>query len=69
MKIAISSTGPDLDAQVDTIPEGVTELEVDGVTYYQFDSIYFEQVEDEDGTTFYQVVDLDEDGLVEVGGE
>jgi len=60
---------PDLDAQVDTIPEGVTELEIDGVTYYQFDSIYFEQVEDEDGTTFYQVVDLDEDGLVEVGGE
>ena len=59
---------PDIDAQVDVLPEGVTDLEVDGVTYKQFDSIYFEQVEGEDGTTFYQVVDLDEEEVVEVGG-
>ena len=60
---------PDLDAQVDTLPEGVTDLEVDGVTYKQFDSIYFEEVEGDDGTTFYQVVDPDEDEVVEVGGK
>jgi hypothetical protein len=60
---------PDIDAQVVKLPEGVTELENDGVTYYQFDSVYFEQVDDADGTTFYQVVDLDEDDLVVVGRE
>ena len=49
--------------------EGVTDLEIDGVTYKQFDSIYFEEVESDDGSSFYQVVDLDEDEMVEVGGE
>ena len=47
----------------------MTDLEVDGVTYKQFDSIYFEEVEGDDDATFYQVVDLDEDEVVEVGGE
>jgi len=60
---------PDIDAQLDELPAGTTDLEVDGVTYKQFDSLYFEQVEDTDGSTFYQVVDLDEDEVVEVGGK
>ena len=47
---------PEIGAQVDRLPDGVTTLEEDGVTYYQFDSVFFEQVEDDDGSTFYQVV-------------
>ena len=33
-----------------------TTIEEDGVTYYQFDSVFFEQVEDDSGKTFYEVV-------------
>jgi len=59
---------PGIDAQVEKLPSGSTQLKIDGVTYQQFDTLYFEQVEDANGSTFYQIVDLDEDGVVEVGG-
>jgi len=60
---------PDIDAQVETLPEGTTDLEIEGVTYKQFDTIYFEEVEASSGKAFYQVVDLDEADIVEVGGK
>ena len=47
---------PEVGAQVDTLPDEVTTVEEDGVTYYQFDSVFFEEVEGEDEKTFYEVV-------------
>ena len=47
---------PEIGAQVDKLPDEVTTVEDDGVTYYQFDSVFFEEVEDESGGTFYEVV-------------
>ncbi len=46
----------DQGAQVDKLPDGVTELEEDGQKYYQFDSVFFEEVETEGGDVFYEVV-------------
>ncbi len=34
-----------------------TQHEEDGFTYYQFDMVFFEEVEGEDGSTFFEVVD------------
>jgi translin len=48
---------PDLGAQVDKLPEGSTEIEYEGKTYHQFDMVFFEQVRDEAGAAFYEVVD------------
>ncbi len=48
---------PDLGAQVSTLPEGSTEIKYEGVTYRQFDMVFFEQVQDENGAAFYEVVD------------
>jgi hypothetical protein len=47
---------PEIGAQVDALPEGVTTIEENGQTYYQFDMVFFEEVEDEDGILFYEVV-------------
>ena len=47
---------PEIGAQVDTLPDEVTTVEEDGVTYYQFDSVFFEEVEGDDERTFYEVV-------------
>ena len=48
---------PEVGAQVDALPEGSTEIEYEGVTYHQFDMVFFEEVEDESGNAFYEVVD------------
>jgi len=48
---------PEIGAPVDALPEGTTEVEYDGVTYHQFDTVFFEEVEDENGNSFYEVVD------------
>ena len=37
---------PDVGAQTDRLPDEVTTVEEDGVTYYQFDTVFFEEVED-----------------------
>jgi len=55
-KTGYTNGEPDIGAQVDTLPDVVTTVEEDGVTYYQFDTVFFEQVEDDDGSTFYEVV-------------
>jgi len=47
---------PETGAQVDTLPDEVTTVEEKGVTYYQFDTVFFEEVEDDSGSTFYEVV-------------
>lgn len=47
---------PEIGAQVDKLPDEVTTIEEGGLTYYQFDSVFFEQVEDDSGSTFYEVV-------------
>jgi hypothetical protein len=57
---------PEIGAQVDALPDGATTIEEGGVTYYQFDMVFFEQVEDETGATFYQVVDAPGDEAVEL---
>ena len=41
---------------MDGLPEGVTTIEEDGKTYYQFDMVFFEEVQDENGNPFYEVV-------------
>jgi hypothetical protein len=46
---------PEVGAQVETLPDEVTTVEEEGVTYYQFDSVFFEEVEGESGGTFYEV--------------
>jgi hypothetical protein len=48
---------PEIGAQLDALPEGVTTIEEEGRTYYQFDTVFFEEVEDENGNPFYEVVD------------
>jgi uncharacterized protein DUF6515 len=48
---------PELGAQVDKLPEGVTAIEENGKTYQQFDMVFFEEVQDGSGKTFYEVVD------------
>ena len=55
---------PELGAQADALPEGTTEIEFDGVTYHQFDMVFFEEVEDENGKAFYEVVDAPGGGEV-----
>lgn len=58
---------PDVGAQAGALPEGATEIEHDGVTYHQFDMVFFEEVADDSGGTFYEVVDAPgESGTVEV---
>jgi hypothetical protein len=47
---------PEIGAQVDKLPAEATTVEEGGVTYYQFDSVFFEEVEDDSGKTFYEVV-------------
>ena len=47
---------PETGAQVDKLPDEVTTVEEGGVTYYQFDSVFFEEVEDDNGKTFYEVI-------------
>ncbi len=47
---------PDIGAQVDALPEGVTTIEEDGKTFYQFEMVFFEEVQDENGNPFYEVV-------------
>lgn len=55
-------------AQVDALPEGTTEIEYDGVAYHQFDMVFFEEVEDEKGNPFYEVVDAPgDDEVIELG--
>ena len=48
---------PDVGAQAGALPEGATEIEHEGVTYHQFDMVFFEEVADNSGGTFYEVVD------------
>jgi hypothetical protein len=48
---------PDVGAQAGALPEGATEIEYEGVTYHQFDMVFFEEVADDSGGTFYEVVD------------
>ena len=47
---------PEIGAQTDKLPEGTTEIEEKGQKYYQFDTVFFEEVEDDDGTVFFEVV-------------
>jgi hypothetical protein len=47
---------PEIGAQVDTLPKGVTTVVEGSKTYYQFDMVFFEEVEDEMGKPFYEVV-------------
>jgi hypothetical protein len=48
---------PEIGAQLDALPEGATTIEEDGRTFYQFDMVFLEEVEDEDGNPFYEVID------------
>ena len=59
---------PDIGAQLDELPEGVTTVEEAGVSYYQFDSIFFEEVEDESGGVFFEVVGSPDGSDEEVEG-
>ncbi len=43
---------PEVGAQLDELPEGTTTIEEDGFTFYQFDMVFFEEVEDESGQRF-----------------
>jgi len=47
---------PEIGAQVGELPDEVTTVDEDSVTYYQFDTVFFEEVEDDSGGTFYEVV-------------
>jgi hypothetical protein len=47
---------PEIGAQLEELPKGSTTIEEDGKTFYQFDMVFFEQVEDENGKAFYEVV-------------
>jgi hypothetical protein len=47
---------PEIGAQVEKLPSEATPIEEDGVTYHQFDTVFFEEVESDDGKTFYEVV-------------
>ena len=59
---------PEIGAQVDKLPDGATELEEGGQKYYQFDSVFFESVESEDGDVFYEVVGSPGEKEEELGG-
>jgi hypothetical protein len=55
---------PDIGAPVDELPTGAVEIDDN---LYQFDMVFFEQVEDENGTPFYEVVDNpDGDEVIEL---
>jgi hypothetical protein len=47
---------PEIGAQTDKLPAGVTTVEEGGKSYYQFDTVFFEEVEDDKGKIFYEVV-------------
>jgi len=55
---------PEIGAQADALPEGATEIEYQGMTYHQFDMLFFEEVEDENGKAFYEVVDAPGDDQI-----
>jgi hypothetical protein len=58
---------PEIGAQVDDLLEGAETIEHEGIMYYQFDMVFFEEVEDASGQTFYEVVDAPgEDDVVEL---
>ena len=42
---------------LDELPKGTTTVEEDGRTFYQFDMVFFEEVEDEKGNPFYEVIE------------
>ena len=46
---------PEIGAQTDELPDGATTVEEDGVTYYQFDNVFFEEVEADDGV-YYEIL-------------
>jgi hypothetical protein len=48
---------PEIGAQLDELPVGATTIEEDGLTFYQFDTVFFEEVEDENGQPFYEVIE------------
>ena len=47
---------PEIGAQADRLPDEVVTVEEGGQTYYQFDTLFFEEVEDDNGDIFYEVV-------------
>jgi hypothetical protein len=47
---------PSIGAQVEKLPKEATSIEEAGVTYHQFDSVFFEEVESDDGIIFYEVI-------------
>ena len=55
-KTKFVSAEPEIGAQLDNVPDGCTTIEENGRTYYQFDMVFFEEVEDEDGILLYEVV-------------
>lgn len=60
---------PELGAQVDSlfsVSDVVTTVEEGGVTYYQFDTVFFQEVEDPNGRVFYEVVGSPDGGDMEV---
>ena len=55
---------PEIGAAVDELPEGAVEI---ADNLYQFDMVFFEQVEDENGTPYFEVVDNpDGDEVIEI---
>ena len=46
----------ELRAQTDKLPEGTTMVEENGKNCHQFDMVFFEEVPDESGGVFYEVV-------------
>lgn len=57
---------PEIGAQVDELPDDVTTVDEGGVTYYQFDTVFFEEVEDENGTVFYEIVEAPDGSAAEL---
>ena len=46
----------ELGAGADRLPDGATVINEDSGTYYQFDTVFFQEATDEDGIRYYEVV-------------
>jgi len=56
---------PPVGAAVPNLPSGAEQITIDGVLYYEYNGVYYEQSQDENGRTIYVVAG--KDGVLNTG--
>jgi hypothetical protein len=56
---------PPVGAAVPSLPSGAEQITIDGILYYEYNGVYYEQSQDENGRTIYVVAG--KDGVLNTG--